>query len=435
MTSVNTRELVLDILMEVNERDQYSHLVIRDVLNKYQYLEKQERAFLTRLSEGTLEHMLEMDFIINSFSKVKVTKMKPLIRNLLRMSVYQLKYMDSIPDAAVCNESVKLAKKRGFGQLKGFVNGVLRSIARDLSELNYPDEKLEPVAFLEVNYSLPQWIGKLWIESYGFEKAKEICQSFYLDRPITIRCNRTKCSPLELQKRLIEEGVTVAPVKSLDYAFEISGFDYLNSLESFTEGWFYVQDISSMMVTEAANPAKDSYIIDVCAAPGGKSSHMAERMEGTGMVEARDLTEYKVSLIEENIARHGLTNMKAKQQDALILDEASVEKADILVCDLPCSGLGVMGKKTDIRYKMTEDKQKELVQLQRSILDTVHTYVKPGGTLIYSTCTIHKEENENNVAWFMKKYPQFTCVSQSQMFPGEEFHDGFFVAKLTRCNQ
>ena len=140
MTNVNVRELVLDILMEVNERDQYSHLVIRDVLNKYQYLTKQERAFLTRLSEGTIEHMLEMDFIINSFSKVKVKKMKPLIRNLLRMSVYQIKYMDSIPDAAVCNEAVKLAKKRGFGQLKGFVNGVLRSITRDLSELNYPDE-------------------------------------------------------------------------------------------------------------------------------------------------------------------------------------------------------------------------------------------------------------------------------------------------------
>ena len=432
MTNVNTRELVLDILMEVNEHDQYSHLVIRDVLNKYQYLEKQERAFLTRLCEGTLEHMLEMDFIINSFSKVKVKKMKPLIRNLLRMSVYQLKYMDSIPDAAVCNEAVKLAKKRGFGQLRGFVNGVLRSIARDLTELNYPDEKLEPIAFLEVNFSLPQWIGKLWIESYGYEKAKAICESFYQDRPITIRCNQTKCSPLELQNRLMEEGVTVTPVNTLDYAFEISGFDYLNGLDSFQEGWFYVQDISSMMVTEAANPGKGSYIIDVCAAPGGKSSHMAERMEGTGMVEARDLTEYKVSLIEDNIARHGLSNMMAKQQDALLLDEASVDKADILVCDLPCSGLGVMGKKTDIRYKMTENKQKELVQLQRSILDTVHTYVKPGGTLVYSTCTIHKEENENNVAWFLKIHPEFTLVSQSQMFPGEEFHDGFFVAKLTR---
>lgn len=431
-TNVNTRELALDILMEVNENGQYSHLVIRDVLNKYQYLEKQERAFLTRISEGTIEHMLEMDFIINSFSKVKVKKMKPLIRNLLRMSVYQLKYMDSIPDAAVCNEAVKLAKKRGFGQLRGFVNGVLRNIARDLKDLNYPDEKLEPIAFLEVNYSLPQWIGRLWIESYGYETAKEICENFYQKRPITIRCNKTKCTPEQLKERLQSENVTVTEAAGLDYAFEIYGFDYLNGLDSFQDGWFYVQDVSSMMVTEAAKPMKGNYIIDVCAAPGGKSSHMAECMEGTGMVEARDLTEYKVSLIEENISRHGLSNMKAVQQDALILDEASVNKADILVCDLPCSGLGVMGKKTDIRYKMTEEKQKELVQLQRRILDTVYTYVKPGGTLVYSTCTIHRDENDNNVEWFMKKHPEFALVSKQQMFPGKQFHDGFFVAKLIR---
>lgn len=432
MTSVNTRELVLDILMEVNEKEQYSHLVIRDVLGKYQYLEKQERAFLTRLAEGTIEHMLEMDFIINSFSKVKVKKMKPLIRNLLRMSVYQLKYMDSIPDAAVCNEAVKLAKKRGFGQLRGFVNGVLRNIARELSNLQYPDEKLEPVRFLEVTYSVPEWIVKKWIKDYGFEKTKTICESFLKERPITIRTNLTKTTPEELKQRLETEGVIVQSVEMLPYAFEISGYDYLQSLESFQEGLFYVQDISSMMVAEMAAPKKENYVIDVCAAPGGKSSHLAEKMEDTGMVEARDLTEYKVSLIEENIERHGLKNMQAVQMDATIYDEGSVEKADVLVCDLPCSGLGVMGKKTDIRYKMNEDKQKELVQLQRQILDTVHTYVKKGGVLVYSTCTIHKDENTGNVDWFVKKYPEFEVVSSEQMFPDDAYHDGFFIAKLVR---
>ena len=429
---VSVRELVLDILIEVNEKDQYSHLVIRDVLNKYQYLEKQERAFLTRLAEGTIEHMLEMDFIINSFSKVKVKKMKPLIRNLLRMSVYQLKYMDSIPDAAVCNEAVKLAKKRGFGQLRGFVNGVLRNIARDLVNLNYPDPKYEPVSYLEVTYSIPAWMASKWMESYGFEKAEAICASFLVQKPITIRTNLLRITPQELAERLGKEGVTVHPVQHLDYAFEIEGFDYLNGLESFNEGLFYVQDISSMMVAEAAAPEKENYIIDVCAAPGGKSSHLAEKMSGTGMVEARDLTEYKVSLIEENIERHGLTNMKAVQMDATILDEASVEKADVLICDLPCSGLGVLGKKTDIRYKMTAEKQENLVQLQREILDTVWSYVKKGGTLVYSTCTIHKNENEGNVAWFLDKHPEFELVSQEQMLPGETYHDGFFIAKLKR---
>ena len=429
---VSVRELVLDILLEVNEKEQYSHLVIRDVLNKYQYLEKQERAFLTRLAEGTIEHMLEMDFIINSFSKVKVNKMKPLIRNLLRMSVYQIKYMDSIPDAAVCNEAVKLARKRGFGQLRGFVNGVLRNIAREHTHLQYPDEKLEPVRFLEVTYSVPTWMIEQWIQSFGYEQAKNICESFLKERPITIRTNLTKTTPEELKVRLESEGVTVNKIDKLSYAFEISGYDYLQALESFVEGLFYVQDISSMMVAEVADPQKGNYVIDVCAAPGGKSSHLAEKMEGTGMVEARDLTEYKVSLIEENIERHGLENMNAVQMDATVYDEASKEKADVLICDLPCSGLGVMGKKTDIRYKMTAEKQKDLVQLQRQILDTVHTYVKKEGTLVYSTCTIHKDENAGNVEWFVKKYPEFEVISSEQMFPGGEYHDGFFIAKLRR---
>lgn len=429
---VSVRELVLDILLEVNEKEQYSHLVIRDVLNKYQYLEKQERAFLTRLAEGTIEHMLELDFIINSFSKVKVNKMKPLIRNLLRMSVYQLKYMDSIPDAAVCNEAVKLARKRGFGQLRGFVNGVLRNIARELNHLQYPDEKLEPVRFLEVTYSVPAWMVEQWIKDFGYDQTKGICESFLKERPITIRTNLTKTTPEALKSKLEAEGVTVEKIEKLPYAFEISGYDYLQALESFAEGLFYVQDVSSMMVAEMAAPEKENYVIDVCAAPGGKSSHVAEKMAGTGMVEARDLTEYKVSLIEENIERHGLTNMTAVQMDATVYDEASKEKADVLICDLPCSGLGVMGKKTDIRYKMTAEKQRDLVQLQRQILDTVYTYVKKGGTLVYSTCTIYKDENAGNVDWFVKKHPEFEVISSEQMFPGGEYHDGFFIAKLRR---
>ncbi|MBR3811028.1 MAG: 16S rRNA (cytosine(967)-C(5))-methyltransferase RsmB [Agathobacter sp.] len=429
---ISVRELVLDILIEVNEKEKYSHLVLRDVLNKYQYLEKKDRAFLTRLTEGTIEHMLEMDFIINSFSKVKVKKMKPLIRNLLRMSVYQIKYMDSIPDAAVCNEAVKLTRKRGFGQLRGFVNGVLRNIARELPHLQYPDEKLEPVRFLEVTYSVPAWIVEQWIKDYGYEKAKSVCESFLKERPITIRTNLTKTTPEALKEKLMAEGVVVKEIEKLSYAFEISGYDYLQALSSFEEGLFYVQDVSSMMVAEIAAPEKGNYIIDVCAAPGGKSSHLAEKLEGTGMVEARDLTEYKVSLIEENIERHGLKNMNAVQKDATIFDEASKEKADVLICDLPCSGLGVMGKKTDIRYKMTKEKQKELVQLQREILDTVYAYVKKGGNLVYSTCTIHKDENDGNVAWFVEKHPEFEVLFSEQIFPGEEYHDGFFIAKFHR---
>lgn len=421
--STNTRELALDMLLAIDRDGQYSHLVLRDVLDKYQYLSKQERAFLTRLTEGTVERMLTLDYVIDQFSKTKVKKMKPLIRELMRLSVYQIMYMDGVPDAAVCNEAVKLARKRGFSGLSGFVNGVLRSVARGWKNVTFQNES--------VRYSVPEWIIDGWNADYGRDVTEKMLEAFMQHAKITVRTNTQKCTPEELKDRLSQEGVTVEAIEGISYAFALSGFDYLAGLGSFQDGWFYVQDISSMTVAHAADPKKGDYIIDVCAAPGGKSSHLAELLDGSGMVEARDLTEYKVGLIEENILRHDLHNMKAVQQDATLFDETSVEKADILICDLPCSGLGVIGRKSDIRYKMTAEKAHDLAVLQQEMLDTVWKYVKRGGKLIYSTCTIHKEENEDNVAAFLQKHPQFTLVEQRQIFPMEG-SDGFFVAKMIR---
>ena len=411
------------MLLAIDRDGQYSHLVLRDVLDKYQYLSKQERAFLTRLTEGTVERMLTLDYVIDQFSKTKVKKMKPLIRELMRLSVYQIMYMDGVPDAAVCNEAVKLARKRGFSGLSGFVNGVLRSVARGWKDVTFQNES--------VRYSVPEWIIDGWNADYGRDVTEKMLEAFMQPAKITVRTNTQKCTPEELKDRLSQEGVTVEAIEGISYAFALSGFDYLAGLGSFQDGWFYVQDISSMTVAHAADPKKGDYIIDVCAAPGGKSSHLAELLDGSGMVEARDLTEYKVGLIEENILRHDLHNMKAVQQDATLFDETSVEKADILICDLPCSGLGVIGRKSDIRYKMTAEKAHDLAVLQQEMLDTVCKYVKRGGKLIYSTCTIHKEENEDNVAAFLQKHPQFTLVEQRQIFPMEG-SDGFFVAKMIR---
>ena len=206
--SVNTRELILGILMEVTKEGSYSHLVIRSVLDKYQYLEKKERAFITRVSEGTIQYMIELDYIINQFSKVKVNKMKPVIRNILRMSVYQLKYMDSVPDSAVCNEAVKLAKRKGFGSLSGFVNGVLRNISRNLSTITYPDGQKDQIQYLSVRYSMPEWIVRQWINDYGMEQTVSVLQAFLQETPVTIRTNLLKITPEALEKRLKEEGVT-----------------------------------------------------------------------------------------------------------------------------------------------------------------------------------------------------------------------------------
>ena len=228
------------------------------------------------------------------------------------------------------------------------------------------------------------------------------------------------------------EGVTVEREALLPYAFYIKGYDYLAGLESFREGYFYIQDISSMLAVEQAGAKKGDYIIDVCAAPGGKALHLAELMDGTGHVEARDLTEYKTALIEENIRKSGLDNIEAVIQDAAAADEEAYEKADIVIADLPCSGLGVLGKKADLKYKMTPGQQEELVNLQRKILSVVNRYVKPGGRLVYSTCTIHTAENEGNAAWFEDEYQEFHAVYKKQMIPGRDPGDGFYIAVFQR---
>lgn len=435
--SVNTRELILGILLEVTKEGSYSHLVLRSVLEKYQYLDKKDRSFITRVSEGTIQSLIELDYIINQFSNIKVNKMKPVIRNILRMSVYQLKYMDSVPASAACNEAVKLARKRGFSSLSGFVNGVLRNISRNLDQIAFPDEKTQPVESLSVRYSMPEWIVKQWITAYGQEQTKNMLAAFLTEAPITIRTNLLKITPDALAAKLEEEGVTVRKLdqegyEKLSYAFAISGYDYLNGLAAFREGLFYVQDISSMMVAEYAEVKDDDFVIDVCAAPGGKSIHLAEKLHGTGCVEARDLTETKVKLIRENVDRHQLTNVRPVQMDASLLDKDSVEKADVLIADLPCSGLGVLRKKADIKYNMKEEQQQELIALQRKILETVCTYVKHGGTMIYSTCTIHRGENEENVRWFIENHKEFELEEMQQIFPGAQLGDGFFIAKLIR---
>lgn len=426
---MNVRELALEVLLEI-EKGEKSHLILRSVLEKYQYLTKQERAFLTRVTEGTVERRLELDYIINQYSKVKVKKMKPVIRNLLCLAVYQMKYMDNVPDSAACNEAVKLAVKRGFGNLRGFVNGVLRNIARNLDHIEYP-EKEQTIPYLSVMYSMPEWIVKMWVSDYGREKTEEILQNFYIERPTTIRINENQISKMALIDKLEREGVKVEEHPFLQSALLISNYDYLGALDSFLEGDFQVQDAASIQVAESAGIKEDDYIIDVCAAPGGKALHAAQILNGTGFVEARDLTEYKVSLIRENIWRMGFTNIEAVQQDATIYDEASEAKADVIIADLPCSGLGVLAKKTDLKYKMTPETEKEVAELQRQILKTVHRYVKPGGTLIYSTCTICKSENEENAKWFVENHPQFELRWEKQIFPGRET-DGFYIAKFIR---
>ena len=437
---LENREIVLDILTEVLERGSFVHLVLNQALQKYQYLDKPDRAFITRVTEGTLEYLLQIDHIINRYSKTKTEKMKPLIRNLLRMSVYQILYMDRVPDSAACNEAVKLAVKRHFSGLKGFVNGVLRTVSREKDSLVFDTPSLA--------YSIPQWMYDMWEKEYGREKAGAIAASFLRDGPTWVRCNLSRASRKEILESLASQGVAVTGLSWLESMISISGYDYLESLESFRNGWIQVQDVTSALVSELADPKEGDYIIDVCAAPGGKSLHLADKLKGTGMVEARDLSEQKVAMIEENMARFGASNIKAVVWDALVTDEDAREKADIVIADLPCSGLGIIGKKPDIKYNMTMEKMAELASLQREILAASWEYVKPGGTLVYSTCTIDTKENEENARWLLSRFPlepvdltnrvgnAFDEPSLKegmiQFLPGIHPFDGFFISMFRR---
>lgn len=446
---LNLREMALEILLEVEKNGAYPNVLLKQTLDKYLYMEKQERAFLTRLVEGTVERKLTLDYYINSVSKTPVNKMKPVMRCIMRLSAYQIFYMDAVPDSAACNEAVKLAQKKGFQTLKGFVNGVLRNLSRQKAAIVIPEESKEPVKAFSVHYSVPEWLVEKIIKDYGTENAKNMFESLYENvGATTIRVNNSKVSTEKCAEFLEKEGVHVEKAPYVENALEISGYDSLGFLESFEKGYFQVQDVSSMFVGLAANPKPGDTVIDVCAAPGGKSIHVADLLNGTGHVEARDLTDYKVSLIEENIARCGFSNITAKRADALVTDESVKESADIVIADLPCSGLGVLKKKSDIKYRMSQSQIEELAELQRAILKNAVTYVKSGGTLIYSTCTVAKEENDLQVDWILENLPLELvtlkgCVSEEvlknadregvlQLLPGREKTDGFFLAKFQK---
>jgi len=447
------RMIALMTLVDVLENDKYSHIVINEVLKKYQYMSKTNRAFFKRLTEGTIEYKIQLDYIIDCFSNTPSKKMKPIIRNILRMSVYQIKYMDSVPTSAACNEAVKLAKKKGFYNLKGFVNGVLRNIARNIDNIKYPDKEKDKVKYLSVMYSTPEWIIKKWLSDYGSDITKQILKASFSKKKTTICLNTNKTTKDKLIDDLKKESIKYEECEYIKNALRIEDYDYISKLSSFKDGDFFVQDESSMIAVESAGidtiKGDNILIVDVCAAPGGKTMYASCKLKDRGEIISRDISEYKTSLINDNIKRCDFNNVKVQVQDALILDEELINKADLVIADLPCSGLGVIGQKADIKYKTSKNVLEELVQLQKDILNVVKQYVKPNGVLLYSTCTINIDENEKNVEWFTKENKDFKLESlddyiskkvQSktskkgylQLFPQNETIDGFFMARFRK---
>lgn len=446
----NTREIILDCLSEMEREAVFGSVLIRQVLQKYDYLPSQEKAFIKRVTEGTVERRIELDYIIEQFSSVPVPKMKPFIRQLLRMSVYQLFYMDAVPDSAVCNEAVRLAQKRHFQSLKGFVNGVLRNIARNKEKIVYPDREKDWVKAVSVRYSMPEFVVKLWEADYGREETEGMCRSLLEIKPISLRISE-ELSPKE-QERIAaawrEKGVECERHPYLPYAWRCRNPEGVQRLPGFAEGFVTVQDVSSMLVTQCAGIKEGDFVLDVCAAPGGKSLHASCKLRGSGQVEARDVSEEKVLLLRENTERTKAGNVRVKVHDARVFDEEMEGWADVLYLDLPCSGLGVLGKKRDIKYHVSKESLESLVRLQREIIEVCWRYVKPGGVILYSTCTIHRAENEGQVEWMCERFPlvpeslnpylpeALVCGEAEsgmlQLVPGKHDCDGFFLARLRR---
>ncbi|MCM1113747.1 MAG: 16S rRNA (cytosine(967)-C(5))-methyltransferase RsmB [Muribaculum sp.] len=435
----NTREIVLDTLLALERGEEFSHRLIKAVLDKYSYLEERDRAFIKRLTEGTIERQTELDYYLDGCSSIPVKKMKPLIRCLMRMSLYQILYMDNVPDRAACDEACKLAQKRKFGNLKGFVNGVLRRIARQKETLVLPDPKEHFRDYLSVKYSMPVWLVDLWTEAYGAERAERILWGLLEIHPVSIRF-RTDLPEAERGRWVLameRAGAKLRQSRILPYLYELRFAEHAGSiaeLPGYAEGVFTVQDASSAAAVEAAGIREGDFVVDLCAAPGGKSLLAAEKAGKTGRVSARDISLKKTALIEENIARMGMDNITVQVQDATVPDEGLDGRADVVLADVPCSGLGVLGKKRDIKYRLSPEKMKEIGVLQRRVIEGSWRYVKPGGVLLYSTCTVNPQENEEMVRWILERFP-FRLEEERQFVPGEDETDGFYYARLRRIDE
>lgn len=426
----NIREIALDTLLVLEREEEYSDKLIRAVLDKYDYLDTRDKAFIKRLTEGTLERQLELDYYLDQVSSVPVPKMKPLIRCLMRMSLYQLLYMDTVPDSAACNEACKLAAKRGFSSLRGFVNAVLRNLSRGKASLTLPDRESEPTRYLSVKYSMPLWIVELWLKEYGMDMAEAIMSGLMQVHPVSLRF-RTDLTPERLENlcgEIKSTGAALAGSAYLLYSHTLTNAASIDRLPGFQEGLFTVQDVSSALAVEAAGISPQDYVIDVCAAPGGKSLLAAEK---AAKVLSRDVSYEKIDLIRENAARMNAENIQTQVFDATVEDETLLESADIALLDVPCSGLGVIGKKRDIKYRVTPQDLKDLQALQRQIVSTCSRYVRPGGILIYSTCTINPGENEEMVRYITDHLP-FTPDSLDNILPLKALEDREQVEQLRK---
>ena len=429
----NARDVALYALLNINNGGRKANVFLRETLDKNSALEVRDKALCEHIVTSTLDHLFSIDGILAEYSRTPVSKLNPCIREILRMTVCQMLYMDRIPESASINEACELAKVHGMPGLAGFVNGVLRSIARDRKNTGENTRFHKVMNDGAVRWSVPRWLYLKFTEDFGKEAAEKIFESWLLLRKTPVRINRSLGkTEAEICRMIEEEGIGLERIEAEPPVYELEGLSGMGvqSLKAFREGYITVQDASAALLTKYAPPAEGDRIIDLCAAPGGKSLAYADALHGTGHVDSRDVSEAKTVKILENVERCGFRNVTVRVGDATVKDKDALGTADLVIADTPCSGLGVVAKKPDIKKNLTPESITELVQLQRTILTNAAEYLKKGGRLVYSTCTVTKEENEGNFYWACDKLP-LKPLSMQRIQP-DLHHDGFFIAVFER---
>lgn len=439
---INVREAAFGVLDKVLSEGAYSNLALNQCI-KENNLKSVDASFLTALVYGTLERLVTIDYIIRSLSSVPFRKIEPATLIILRMGIYQLLYMDKVPDSAAVNESVKLAKEKKLFKSSGFINGLLRSFLRNEKKYSLPDEK-DKSRCLSVKFSCPEYLVSLWLKAYGEEITSEVLASLSGRPPLSIHTNTLKLTPGELLSNLKAEGVEAQQSKILPELLTVQNTGGIDSLTSFKKGEFFVQDESSALCAYFTGAKEGDTVFDICSAPGGKAFSMAMMMNNIGVIKAFDIHVHKIKLIEAGAYRLGIKNIKPSVRDGAE-DKELCDKADIVLCDVPCSGFGIIRRKPEIRYTK-EANYSELPALQLRILENSARLVKKGGILQYSTCTLNPQENSEIAERFLELHPEFKPreltlpkgvyrkidepINQLTMFPEENGGDGFFVASF-----
>lgn len=429
----NVRLLAFETIQDIINDKAYSNIIINEVLSNNE-LNRADKSLFTELVYGTLKRKYTLDYLLKPFVQ---TKLKGWVRQLLWMSIYQYAYLDKIPEHAIIHEAVEIAKYKGGSHNGNVVNGILRNMMR--SELPDFTEITDDKKRIAIEYSLPKWLVDHWVTHLGLEKTEEIAQSFLDKVSTTVRVNLTRITVDEAIRRLTDDDYIVELDKEIDTCLHISGKPIIES-RLFKDGLVSIQDKSSMFVGEIMSLTEGDKVLDACSAPGGKACHIAEILNGTGHVDATDIHEHKIDLIDFNIKKLRLSNISAFEHDAT---EKYDKVYDKILVDAPCSGLGVLRHKPEIKYEQSQHSIQSLVEIQLEILNNVKDSVKPGGTIIYSTCTIEQMENENVIYTFLKANKDFEFdafehpitgekVKTMQVLPQDFNSDGFFITRIKR---